>query len=95
MAWYPKMFFNFPNNVGVTFEPGLQPFNPGPPGSGGVMEFAANLVTPWPYMVPSITMMQGFFGIPRVRAVLPVVNRPAMLPSNDLFIAGFVKKSQG
>lgn len=89
------MFFNMPNNVGVSYEYGFQVLNPGPPGSGGAMENPANMVTPWPYMVPSITMMPGFPGLPRIRAVLPNINLFANLPSNDLFIAGFAKKSLG
>lgn len=87
--------FFYPNNASPVYQAGNQPFNPGEPGAGGRMESRAAMVIPWPYMVPSITMTPGYPGIPRIRAGQLSVGNYAPLLTNDLFIGGFVSKSQG
>lgn len=50
---------------------------------------------PWPNAVPTINALANDPGTPRERAIIPVINRYALLPTNDLFIGGIVGKSQG
>lgn len=53
------------------------------------------MLVPWPNAVPTLNALANDPGTPRARAIIPVVNRYAPLPTNDLFIGGFVGKSQG
>jgi len=87
--------FNLPDNSGKVYAPGWQPNNPGDsstPGWTGGMNF---MPVPWPNAVPSINALANDPGTARTRAILPDINRYAFLPTNDLFIGGFVGKSQG
>lgn len=87
--------FRMPDNSGKTYAPGWQPNNPGnssTPGWSGGMDF---MPIPWPTAVPTLNALANDPGTPRERAIIPVINRYAYLPTNDLFIGGFVGKSQG
>ncbi len=59
------------------------------------MESAAARPIGWPGMVPSIQMMRGNPGIAIAPAINIINNRLAVLPMNNLFIQGFIQKSQG
>lgn len=87
--------FRMPDNSGQQYAPGWQPNSPGEsstPGWSGGMDY---MLVPWPNVVPTINALANDPGTPRARAIIPVVNRYAPLPTNDLFIGGFVGKSQG
>lgn len=86
--------FHVPNIAGRQYAPGWQPNSPGessPVGWPG----AVFQPTPWPNAVQSLSTLANFAGIPRARGELPVNNRFAELPSNYLFMSGFVGKSLG
>lgn len=87
--------FRVPDNSGKQYAPGWQPNSPGnssTPGWSGGLDFMA---VPWPTAVPTLNALASDPGTPRTRAILPDINRYAPLPMNDLFIGGFVGKSQG
>lgn len=88
-------FFRVPDNSGKQYAPGWQPNDPGnssTPGWNGGQTF---MPVPWPNVVPSINALASDPGTPRARAILPDINRYAFLPADNLFIGGFVGKSQG
>lgn len=92
--WFSNLF-HVPDNSGKRYAPGWQPNSPGnssTPGWSGGLDFT-NI--PWPNIVPSLNALANDPGTARARAILPDVNAYAFLPTNDLFIAGFVGKSQG
>lgn len=87
--------FRMPDNSGKRYAPGWQPNSPGnssTPGWNGGMTFMA---VPWPNAVPTINALANDPGTARARAILPDINRYAVLPTDTLFIGGFVGKSQG
>lgn len=95
LAGFLGALFNVPDNSGKRYAPGWQPNSPGnssTPGWSGGMNF---MMIPWPDAVPTLNALANDPGTPRMRAILPDINRYAFLPTNDLFISGFVGKSQG
>lgn len=95
LAGFLGALFRVPDNSGKRYAPGWQPNNPGnssTPGWSGGMDF---MPIPWPNVVPTINALANDPGTPRMRAVLPDINRYAFLPNEYLFIAGFAEKSQG
>lgn len=87
--------FNMPNIQGRQYAPGWQPNSPGEsstPGWSGGRDFRA---IPWPTAVPSLVALASHPGIPRTPAEQISNNAYAYLPVNNLFISGFIGKSQG
>lgn len=92
----PRIPFRIPNLAGTVYAPGPQPYNPGESVQpwGGFMGLK-NAITPWPLMVPVINALANNGGTPRSRAPIPVVNQYSPLPSELLYIKGFIGKSKG
>lgn len=88
--------FFMPYIAGQQYAPGPQPYNPGESHQpwAGHMGLQYNPL-PWPGIVQTINALANNSGTPRSRAILPEVDRYATLPSDYLFIGGFVGKSQG
>lgn len=87
------LFFNFPNIAGTQYDPGAQPYSPGV--SHQEWPGAVFHAIPWPRMVGTINALASHPGIPRMRAITPVVDRLSVFPANYLFLSGVVGKSQG
>jgi hypothetical protein len=88
--------FFVPYIAGVEYAPGPQPYNPGESHQpwAGHMGLQFNPL-PWPMFVQPINALANNSGTPRGRPIRPDVDRFAYLPSDYLYIAGFVGKSQG
>ncbi|MNV95148.1 hypothetical protein D3C71_1900100 [compost metagenome] len=84
-----------PDNAGKKYAPGWQPNSPGESSTPGWSGGANFMGVPWPNAVPTLNALANDPGTARRRAILPDVNRYAFQPENDLFISGFVGKSQG
>lgn len=87
--------FTMPNIQGRVYAPGWQPNSPGEsstPGWSGGLDFRP---IPWPTAVPTLSTLASFSGIARAPAVGIVNNAYSYLPAPNLFISGFVGKSQG
>lgn len=89
--------FIFPYIAGTAYAPGPQPYSPGESvmvNIGGLMGRNASPQM-WPGTVPTLRTLASNPGTPRARASIPVVDNFAPLPSNYLYIDGFVSKSKG
>lgn len=85
--------FNIPNIVGRQYRPGRQPNSPGDSQiDAGLFHFRS---IPWPNAVQTLSTLASIPGIPRAQALQINNNSTAVLPSNYLFISGFVGKSRG
>lgn len=91
--WNDRVF-NFPNTASMLPAVGYQPNDPGQP-AGAMLGNTTLAPKPWPWPVPVLHLLIGNPGTARDRAPIPVVNQYGPLPYNQLFIAGFVGKSQG
>ena len=85
--------FKIPNLASLSFDAGAQPLNPGQTPSAFFL--TPYTKKPWPGIVDVLRMLANNPGVPTSRAPVPVVNQYAVLPDNNLFIGGFVGKSQG
>lgn len=87
--------FHMPDNSGKVYDPGVQPYSPGVSHIGGWNggQYFQNI--PWPNAVPSLNALANDPGTARARALQIDNNQYAFLPTFDLFLAGFVGKSQG
>lgn len=77
------------------YDPGPQPNNPGVSVSPWKRFMNPATVKPWPRLVNTFGNFNSSPGMPRLRAVLPIVNNYSPLPTNFMFIGGFVQKSKG
>lgn len=87
--------FVMPNIQGRNYAPGWQPNSPGnssTPGWNGGNDYMS---IPWPTAVPSLNVLANNPGFARAQPVQINNNTYATLPAHNLFIAGFVGKSQG
>ena len=92
----PAAFFHVPYVQGNVYAPGPQPKSPGESHLpwAGHMGLQYNPL-PWPGAVPVLNLWASNPGTPRERAPVPVVNRPAPLPTEFFYMKDFVGKSQG
>lgn len=88
----PASLFNVPNVQAAYYAPGPQPNAPGE--SYIYPNFPQQQLIPWPNAVPSLIALANTPGVPRDRALQIDNNSTAVLPSNFLFISGFVSKSR-
>lgn len=89
--------FILPYHAGMAYAPGPQPNNPGQshlPWAGHSMGASASK-QPWPGAVPVLRVLASNSGTPHARASLPIINRYASQPSENMTIGGFVGKSKG
>jgi hypothetical protein len=84
--------FNFPYLAGGAYSPGRQINAPGESCQPYGPFF--NLI-PWPKLVPTISALANFPGMPRDYPVGISNNATATFPNNILFIQGFSGKSKG
>lgn len=88
--------FKIPNIQGQNFTAGNQPFNPGVPPSNWAGYMGLQFVPAiWPGIVPVINALANNPGVACNRAMTPLVNNYAPLPTENLFIGGINGKSQG
>lgn len=93
----PALPFVVPYIAGASYAPGLQPNSPGESAIeyGGIPFGGFYHGIPWPNAVPSINALASFIGSARDYPIASVNNAVATLPTQSLFIGGFVGKSKG
>jgi hypothetical protein len=85
--------FNVPQYYGHQFVVGPQPFSPGEPNSSfPAIEMPAK---PWPLSTPVLNLLIGNPGVARGYPIQKQITGVAMLPTDDLYMSGFVGKSLG
>lgn len=86
------LHFFFPHIASLQYNPGKQIYSPGETCTPIPQHFAP---TPWPNVVPTINALASHAGVARERGTQIDNNSTAELPSNYLFLAGIIEKSQG
>lgn len=84
--------FNVPLYYPDRYVTGPQPFNPGEPNSSWVNEPRSIW---WPNVVGVLNVIIGNPGTPRGYPISPLITGIAPLPSDYLYMRGFVGKSLG
>lgn len=84
--------FRMPNIQGRRYAPGPQPNSPGESCSPYGTYYHA---VPWPNAVGTVGALANFAGVARGQPIGIVNNAVATLPTENLFIGGFVAKSRG
>lgn len=77
------------------YNPGKQVWSPGSPAPVNWLPQNYMNPVPWPSWVPTLNCMQSWYGFSRERPQPVVNNVLAPLYVNNMFVAGFVGKSQG
>lgn len=77
------------------YAPGWQPNAPGNSSTPGWVGGMVMNPVPWPTAVPTLNAMGSYYGTPRARPIAVANDQVAPLFVNNMFIGGFVGKSQG